>query len=109
LKFNILGAYNTSDAFWISATDLGLENSFYWDSDGKFLGLHTDWAENQPDNANGIEHCVNLGINTNETYRWSDIDCRATRRYLCEEKQNGFRKSKVGSKKALSVKQRTFY
>lgn len=82
----LLGAYNKSDAFWMSATDLGVENSFYWDSNGKFLSLHTDWAENQPDNFNDDEHCVSMGINTSETYLWSDIDCKATSRYLCEEK-----------------------
>lgn len=71
------------------------------------MGLHTDWAGNQPDNANGIEHCVNLGINTNEIYLWSDIDCKVSSRYLCEEKLNGFTKEKLESKK-LAVKDGTF-
>jgi Lectin C-type domain len=92
-----LGAYQKSDPFWISATDIGQESSFYWDSNGKLLGLHTDWAENQPDNANGIEHCVNLGIDASELYQWSDLDCKTASRYLCEEKLNGLTNSKADS------------
>jgi Lectin C-type domain len=79
----ILGAYNLSDAFWVSATDFGREGYFHWDSTGGALGLHADWAEDQPDNANEIEHCVKLGIGS---YKWSDDNCILSNRYLCESK-----------------------
>lgn len=86
-----IGAFNKTDSFWISATDLGPEGSFYWDSTGRSMGLHTDWAENQPNNANAVEHCVILGVNnTTEAHLWNDVQCKNINRYICEGKLTGF-------------------
>jgi hypothetical protein len=87
----------------VSATDNGREGSFHWDATGGALGLHTDWAEEQPDNANNIEHCVNLGIGS---YEWKDVNCIFSRRYLCEAKISDFsRANNFGRNKRRLVRE----
>jgi Lectin C-type domain len=70
-----------TNTFWISATDLGRESDFYWDTTGDFVGPYTSWATDQPNNFDGKQHCVVLygGL-------WNDLLCTDTYRYICEKK-----------------------
>jgi hypothetical protein len=63
-------AFSQLDNIWISASDLGSDGDFYWESTGEFFGIFDDWVEGEP--ALGIEnhHCAHLAldkININNT------------------------------------------
>jgi Lectin C-type domain len=70
-----------TNKFWISATDLGRESDFYWDTTGDFVGPYTSWGTDEPNNDHGKEDCVGF-------YRglWNDLPCTYTYRYICEKK-----------------------
>jgi Lectin C-type domain len=75
------------DNIWISASDLGSEGDFYWESTGEFFGIFDDWILGEP--ALGIEnfHCAHLAmdtININSTHRWKNGNCQSRIRFLCE-------------------------
>lgn len=68
--------------FWMSATDLGRDGDFYWDTTGEFLGLFDDWIEGEP--TLGVEnvHCGYLA--SGDTYRWRNGNCHSLLRFVCE-------------------------
>ncbi|XP_001651192.2 perlucin [Aedes aegypti] len=79
-KFN-----NVSTEIWIGASDLAQETFFHWHSTGLRV-QYTNWMQNQPDNAKGVEHCVEIrhipahGWN----WKWNDRECTAMRYFVCE-------------------------
>jgi hypothetical protein len=80
-------AFSQLDNIWISASDLGSEGDFYWDSTGEFFGIFDDWIEGEP--ALGIEnhHCAHMAIdkaNSNNTHRWRNGNCYLLLRFVCE-------------------------
>jgi len=78
------GAFNQLEDFWISASDLGRDADFYWDSTGEFFSIFDDWMESEP--VLGIEshHCAHMAIDSDDTYRWRNGDCWARKRFVCE-------------------------
>ncbi|XP_039443833.1 perlucin-like [Culex pipiens pallens] len=76
---------NEVGPWWIAGTDLGKTGYFVWITTMKPLGYRTgysNFAPGQPDNANGVEHCVEAGWRSGTT--WNDRNCDAKRRYVCE-------------------------
>jgi hypothetical protein len=78
-------------AIWIGANDRRVEGSWQWTDGAEFWrgrvggmavgGLYSNWASNQPNNANGNEDCVSMYQNTAS---WYDETCSNEHAYLCE-------------------------
>ncbi|KAL3268580.1 hypothetical protein HHI36_007688 [Cryptolaemus montrouzieri] len=68
---------------WTSGTDLAEKGSFTWLSTGKALNF-TYWGAGQPDNVQGIEHCLEIYKYPNFNYSWNDIPCTETHNFVCE-------------------------
>lgn len=63
---------------WLGHTDQGQEGDFFgWDG----VARATYFAEGQPDNAGGVEHCVHLFPGSAE---WNDLDCGVRIGSICE-------------------------
>ena len=63
---------------WIGLNILNSNNVFQW-TDGADA-LYFNWQTNQPDNANGIEYCVEMYAGQS----WGDQNCYAKRGYTCK-------------------------
>lgn len=69
---------------WVAASDLGHEGTFIHITNGQVVPKEL-FSSKQPDNAGGVEHCVEA------TLRWSpnpvlnDIGCANKFPYICEE------------------------
>ncbi|XP_030636021.1 ladderlectin-like isoform X2 [Chanos chanos] len=66
---------------WIGAQDATQENVWLWSDGSRFD--YTYWAPRQPDNAGGIEDCVQM--NAQATHQWNDLPCSRELPYLCEK------------------------
>ena len=74
--------------WFIAGTDLGRESSFVWMSTNQKVGHETgysNWAQDQPDNGGGNEHCIEIGYHGGSL--WNDVNCQYTRSYVCERAQ----------------------
>lgn len=64
---------------WTSGNDLGQEGRFVWASTGQPL-TYKNFLPNQPDNASGKEHCLELrhgGL-------WNDSVCDIKQFFICQ-------------------------
>ncbi len=78
-------------SIWIGASDRRVEGSWEWIDGTEFWhgrvggmpvgGLYSNWATNQPNNANGNEDCVAMFQSSG---LWFDETCSNDRAYLCE-------------------------
>ena len=57
---------------WIDATD-SVEEGVWKDHDGNLLDF-TYWAENEPSNSNGNQHCAVM----RQSGEWDDVNCDTT-------------------------------
>ncbi|XP_039450422.1 perlucin-like [Culex pipiens pallens] len=76
---------NQVGPWWIAGTDLGKTGHFVWITTMKPLGYRTgysNFAPGEPNNAGGVEHCVEAGWPSGTL--WNDKNCEARRRYVCE-------------------------
>ncbi|KAH8285797.1 hypothetical protein KR018_008601 [Drosophila ironensis] len=76
---------NTSNngSFWTSGTDLAVVGEHVWFSTGKGgVGALDIWAPNEPNNANGVEHCDIITLSTR--FRLNDLVCSSKRFAICE-------------------------
>lgn len=76
-----------SDDYWISGTDLGSEGKFYWASTGQPFGDYTKFKSNQPDNFEGVEHCLHY-VGWVSADNWNDNNCDKKFRFICESKNH---------------------
>lgn len=68
---------------WTSMTDAQREGMFVW-GDGKAVTT-TMWKQGQPDNGrNGGQGPENCGTLNSVTGLWSDANCQAMNRYICQ-------------------------
>eukprot|EP01084_Bolivina_argentea_P300661 518500_1 len=66
---------------WIGLNDVSTENVYVWNN-GEIQADYTNWADGQPDNYQGEEHCVEL----NDEYfdgKWGDASCSIGLNPLC--------------------------
>ena len=68
--------------FWTSGTDSGCDSAYGWCAVNK-LFRQAKWANGQPDNKGGNEHCVAVEI-TKSSVLLQDLDCAKKLRYVCE-------------------------
>ncbi|XP_078616532.1 echinoidin-like [Branchiostoma floridae x Branchiostoma japonicum] len=66
---------------WIGLNDVDKEGTFVW-SDGTDETF-TNWAPNQPDNANAGEHCGEF-YNNAAPGQWNDLPCNQDRPFMCK-------------------------
>lgn len=86
---NYLKSKGVKSEHWTSGNDLGKTGTYNWFSNAQPITIKR-WAPNQPDNANGIEHCVHLGYvyKTSTDIQLNDRPCsndgNSLFRYICE-------------------------
>ena len=66
--------------FWTGLTDLFSEGTFVWMPSGK-EATYFNWSHNEPNNANGIEHFVNIHVNRT----WNDCSILCNDYALCQK------------------------
>lgn len=74
--------YPSDRWWWLSGSDLNKQSDWYWYSTGKRIS-YTNWSSGQPDNAGGIEHCMNLWYMNNK-HEMNDLDCNRDIFFICE-------------------------
>ncbi|XP_071801401.1 perlucin-like [Asterias amurensis] len=74
-----LAGYIQHGSAWIGLTDIAIEGNWVW-QDGQPTGSQDWWYPNQPDNAAGIEDCVQMGANRG----WNDYPCHYKLPYICK-------------------------
>jgi len=73
-------ALHGSGFWWIGASDQGIEGTWAW-IDGTAPGP-TNWADGEPNNANGNEDCA--ADNWSTTGQWNDRACGIASKFICE-------------------------
>ncbi|XP_061589669.1 macrophage mannose receptor 1 [Cololabis saira] len=71
---------------WIGLSDLLLEDQYAW-SDGVPV-LYTNWNQNEPNNAGGVEHCVAMTHNPLIVGKWNDDACHKEHSFVCYRKKS---------------------
>ncbi|XP_058889912.1 macrophage mannose receptor 1-like [Acipenser ruthenus] len=66
---------------WIGLQNDPLSGGYQW-SDGSPVGF-TNWGSGEPNNHQGRENCVEMGIRSNYSY-WNDLNCDAVKDWICE-------------------------
>ncbi|XP_055627597.1 venom peptide isomerase heavy chain-like [Toxorhynchites rutilus septentrionalis] len=85
LEYAIGNSSQAKGPWFIGGTDLGNEGQFVWISTGQPIGYLTgylNFSPDQPNNAIGGEHCLEVGRWGNVA--WNDIYCDWKQRYICE-------------------------
>ncbi|XP_071838886.1 uncharacterized protein [Apostichopus japonicus] len=67
-------------ALWMGLNDLFNEAGWEWSNGAPFSYLN--WAEDEPNNAGGGEHCVALSTHNGE---WADEDCDLNFAHICKK------------------------
>merc|ERR1712043_74662 len=69
------------DKYWVGGSDWTVEGVWIWEPSGTNI-TYTNWEMNQPDNDNGVEHCMYMNRDSN--FMWVDEFCQDTYNYICE-------------------------
>ncbi|KAL0965896.1 hypothetical protein UPYG_G00287380 [Umbra pygmaea] len=72
---------------WIGLTDSLVEGGFGW-SDGVSPVLYTNWADKEPNNNEGLEHCTAMIHNHLVSGRWNDDMCSKEQSWVCSMKKS---------------------
>ena len=64
---------------WMGSNDLLKEGQWMWHQSGKPF-TYTNWGPGQPDNYDGIEHCLMYWTDS----KWNDASCNNQFLYICE-------------------------
>ncbi|KAL2099694.1 hypothetical protein ACEWY4_004088 [Coilia grayii] len=71
---------------WIGLSDQLHEGAFAW-SDGSSV-RYTNWANKEPNNNDGKEHCAAMTHNALQTGRWNDNPCSEEMGWVCYKKKS---------------------
>jgi len=66
--------------YWIGINDLDDEGTFVFNSSGSEI-KESMWAKNQPDNLDGLEHCITVS----KKGLWYDELCYLEKNFVCED------------------------
>lgn len=72
-----------SPFFWIGATNLGDNLTFFWTSKGMEIE-YSNWNPGQPENKNNNEHCVAV-MSEKHSNGWKVRDCNNKFNFICEK------------------------
>jgi len=72
------------DTFWIGLSDTKTAGTFVW-VDGTSPST-TFWAEGEPNNSGGVEHCGGIYTTGDNAGRWNDFNCDSGRAFICQDK-----------------------
>ncbi|XP_053386639.1 pulmonary surfactant-associated protein D-like [Mercenaria mercenaria] len=72
-----------NEGFWLGATDVESEGTFVWRDGTNVSDFYVNWGPSQPNNANGIEHCLKT-VKTDDEWKWRDGKCQRKLFSLCE-------------------------
>lgn len=78
-EHDFLDGWNGSLMTWIGLNDVHTPDTFTW-SNGESL-VYENWHTDQPDNAGGVESCVEIRGNNG---LWNDALCSLTKSFVCE-------------------------
>ncbi|XP_063066766.1 macrophage mannose receptor 1, partial [Engraulis encrasicolus] len=73
-------------AVWIGLSDSLHEGAFAW-ADGSSV-RYTNWADKEPNNHDGKEHCAAMTHSPLVTGRWNDDACTQQRGWVCYQKKS---------------------
>ena len=75
---------------WIGLNDLEIENSFKWES-GRDLSeeVETHWADDQPNNQDGRDHCVQVFKDPSDSFGMWDTVCDRPLFSMCQKRPLG--------------------
>ncbi|KAH8292504.1 hypothetical protein KR054_011168 [Drosophila jambulina] len=83
---NYLIQNGIDDLLWVSYWDLGRpQGLFHSIATGKLMTI-SSWVDGQPDNFEGIEHCVHI-VKRNGKYGMNDCACNSILRALCQRRK----------------------
>ncbi|KAH8329018.1 hypothetical protein KR074_001651, partial [Drosophila pseudoananassae] len=69
---------NFLSVYWTSGTDQANEGNYTWFSNGNTIPSNF-WAPGEPNNKNGIEHCVDV-----RDALLNDNECEGKKKYVCK-------------------------
>ena len=77
-----------NDCLWLAATDLEVEDTWRWttngveiEQDGPENNAYDNWAPANPNNAQGLQHCLRMMSNG----KWDDVTCESNRcPFVCQ-------------------------
>ena len=58
---------------WLGSVQKSDKGPFLWNSTGLAFS-YSNWSDNQPDNANGVEQCLNM-LSADKDGKWNDYGC----------------------------------
>uniref|UniRef100_A0A182LTW5 C-type lectin domain-containing protein n=1 Tax=Anopheles culicifacies TaxID=139723 RepID=A0A182LTW5_9DIPT len=73
----------TTESWWTSGTDLGMEGSWIWLARNMRFGKYHNFYSGEPNNAHAAEHCLAIAGGT-LSGRWIDVNCNITLFYVCQ-------------------------
>ncbi|EDS39202.1 salivary C-type lectin [Culex quinquefasciatus] len=73
--------FNDKARWWIAGTELGKTGSYVWITDNKPIE-YTNFLPNEPNNAGGVEHCLEVGSGGIGSTQWNDYNCDNKLRYI---------------------------
>jgi hypothetical protein len=66
---------------WLGATDIDDEGLFVWEDGSEVAKYFKNWADGEPSNSDGKEHCVFISANS---LKWNDYLCNEAGSSVCE-------------------------
>ncbi len=70
----------SNNSWWIGLNDIALEGDFNWVGNQGIT--FANWNAGEPNNSGNNEDCAEQS--PTNPYRWNDLDCASTRRFVCE-------------------------
>lgn len=84
LQTRELMARNGWHWIWLGANRLGTTNKFVWTATGEEL-TYNNWGPGEPNNVDGVEHCLDMGHLLDDRRYWNDRDCLEKYPFFCQQ------------------------
>ncbi|KAF7281548.1 salivary C-type lectin 2-like [Rhynchophorus ferrugineus] len=85
LDFALRNTAKDGDSFWMSGSNLpDVETKqYYWFTGGK-RAVYTDWLPGEPNDEEGVEHCLGWEQREGVGVGWNDFECTLEKKYICQ-------------------------